>query len=195
MSAVSEANSENTTKKSRVTPAKELTKIAVLTALMLVSAFFKIPAVPVPVTLQSFVAILAGLTLGMKGVIVPAVYLLLGLCGVPVFANGGGVAYLVQPTCGFTFGFVLAAFLAGAIAGRKKEKRLPRMIAACAVATVALYVCGIAYTLLLKTLYTNEAFDFWKILWGYWIVFIPSDILKAAVAIAVTKILAKALRD
>ena len=69
------------------------------------------------------------------------------------------------------------------------------MIAACAVATVALYVCGIAYTLLLKTLYTNEAFDFWKILWGYWIVFIPSDILKAAVAIAVTKILAKALRD
>ena len=42
MSAVSEANSENTTKKSRVTPAKELTKIAVLTALMLVSAFFKI---------------------------------------------------------------------------------------------------------------------------------------------------------
>ena len=42
MSAVSEANSEKTTKKSRITPAKELTKIAVLTALMLVSAFFKI---------------------------------------------------------------------------------------------------------------------------------------------------------
>ena len=96
MSAVSEANSEKTTKKSRVTPAKELTKIAVLTALMLVSAFFKIPAVPVPVTLQSFVAILAGLTLGMKGVIVPAVYLLLGLCGVPAVLYDQRVYPVVQ---------------------------------------------------------------------------------------------------
>ncbi len=167
--------------------ARELTKIAVLTALMLVSPFFKIPLVPVPMTLQSFVAILAGLMLGPKGAIVPAIYLLMGFCGVPVFANGGGIAYLLQPTCGFTFGFVLAAYLAGLISRTKGECGYIRLILACSVATVALYVCGIAYTLLIQIVYMGKTVNFMTILTAYWLVFIPSDIVKAAAAIFIVK--------
>lgn len=67
-------------------------------------------------TLQWFFVLMAGFLLGAKlASLSVIVYLCIGLVGVPVFAAGGGPTYILRPGFGFLLGFVLAAFLIGAI--------------------------------------------------------------------------------
>ena len=90
-------------------------------SLMAVGAFIKI-MIPIGIwevtfSLQFFFALLAGFLLGSKrGLAAVGVYLLIGLAGVPVFAHGGGLMYLMKPTFGFLIGFAAAAYVAGKIA-------------------------------------------------------------------------------
>jgi biotin transport system substrate-specific component len=82
-----------------------------------------VPGVPgpagVPFTLQTFAVVLAGLVLGARrGLAAVALYLLVGLAGVPVFADhAAGLAVLTGPTGGYLVGFLAAATVAGALAG------------------------------------------------------------------------------
>ena len=88
------------------------------TALIAVGAFIKI-VIPVGAdtmnfTLQWLFVLLAGLLLGSKRAFRSvAVYLITGLIGFPIFARGGGPAYLLRPTFGFLLGFALAAWVIG----------------------------------------------------------------------------------
>ena len=85
-------------------------------ALIAVGAFMKI-VIPVGAdtmnfTLQWLFVLLAGLLLGSRRAFRSvAVYLITGLIGFPIFARGGGPAYLLRPTFGFLLGFALAAWL------------------------------------------------------------------------------------
>ena len=89
-------------------------------SLMAVGAFIKI-MIPIGIwevtfSLQFFFALLAGFLLGSKrGLAAVGCYLLIGLAGVPVFAHGGGLMYLMKPTFGFLIGFAAAAYVAGKI--------------------------------------------------------------------------------
>ena len=89
-------------------------------SLMAVGAFIKI-MIPIGIwevtfSLQFFFALLAGFLLGAKrGLAAVGCYLLIGLAGVPVFAHGGGLMYLMKPTFGFLIGFAAAAYVAGKI--------------------------------------------------------------------------------
>ena len=77
----------------------------------------------VPITLQTFFAILAGLILGSRlGVLTTSAYAFIGLVGIPVFAQfGAGLGTLIKPTFGFIISFILAAYVIGKIV-EKKEK-------------------------------------------------------------------------
>ncbi len=95
----------------------------VLTAL---SAFVRIPLpfTPVPLTLQTFFVLLCGALLGRKlGLFTQASYMLLGLTGAQVFTgSGSGSLYLIGPTGGYIFGFILAAYFAGSfLTGKEKS--------------------------------------------------------------------------
>ena len=100
--------------------AKDLTVCGLFSALIAVGAFIKI-VIPVGAdsmnfTLQWFFVLLAGLLLGSKRAFLSvSTYLLIGLMGIPVFARGGGPAYLLRPTFGFLLGFALAAYAMGKI--------------------------------------------------------------------------------
>ncbi|WP_053363112.1 biotin transporter BioY [Bacillus sp. FJAT-27251] len=76
----------------------------------------------VPITLQTFFAILAGAVLGSRlGTISMAVYAFVGLAGAPIFARfGGGISTIVSPTFGFIVSFILVAFVVGKIVERKQ---------------------------------------------------------------------------
>ena len=93
--------------------------ISILGSILLtISAKVKIPFYPVPMTMQTFVVLFLGISLGYKvGVTTIFLYLLEGIAGLPVFSNspekGIGVAYFVGPTMGYLIGFVFACFLAG----------------------------------------------------------------------------------
>ena len=97
---------------------KYLLTIFLGSLLLTISAKIKIPFYPVPMTMQTFVVVLMGVTFGWKiGVATISLYLLEGIIGFPVFAGtpekGLGLVYFMGPTMGYLIGFLFAAFLAG----------------------------------------------------------------------------------
>ena len=92
--------------------AVRLAECAVFVVLMVIGAFLHIPFFPVPLTFQTVISVLAGLLLGpWYGAGAVLVYIFMGLCGLPVFASGGGFSYVVNPTFGYLLGFAAAAFV------------------------------------------------------------------------------------
>ena len=88
--------------------------------LLAISAKIKIPFYPVPMTMQTFVVILLGISFGYKiALITISLYLLEGIAGIPVFSNsperGVGFAYFTGPTMGYLIGFLSAGYLASLI--------------------------------------------------------------------------------
>jgi len=88
------------------------------TILITISAKVKIPFYPVPMTMQTFVILLIGITLGYRiGLATVTLYLFEGIVGLPVFANspekGIGIVYFVGPTMGYLIGFLVAVYFAG----------------------------------------------------------------------------------
>ena len=86
--------------------------------LLTISAKIKIPFYPVPMTMQTFVVLLMGVTFGWKiGVATISLYLFEGVIGLPVFAGtpekGMGLIYFTGPTMGYLIGFLFATFIAG----------------------------------------------------------------------------------
>ena len=83
-----------------------------------ISAKFKIPFYPVPMTMQTFVVLFLGIAFGYKiGLATVGIYLLEGMVGIPVFSNspekGIGLVYFTGPTMGYLIGFLFATFIAG----------------------------------------------------------------------------------
>ena len=91
---------------------RQLLFAAMFAALMVVSAYIKIPIPTLPITLQVMIVFMSGLILTPKYALASQlVYVALGLVGVPVFSNGGGIGYVFQPSFGFIIGFSVCAFL------------------------------------------------------------------------------------
>ena len=91
--------------------------------ILAISAKIKIPFYPVPMTMQTFVVMFIGISLGYKvGLATISLYLLEGIIGLPVFSNsperGVGFVYFIGPTMGYLIGFLSACFIASLI----KEK-------------------------------------------------------------------------
>lgn len=151
------------TKQQKITT-QEIAYGAIFTALMAVGAWIKI-VIPVGVftvtiSLQVFFAIAAGIVLGAKrGFLSVFVYLLIGLLGVPVFAHGGGIFYVIKPTFGFLIGFALAAFLSGTVFGSLKEKQSVKKAAllAALAGEAGYYVCGLIYYALMYNVLLGNA--------------------------------------
>ena len=93
--------------------------VAVLgTLLLTISAKIKIPFYPVPMTMQTFMVLFLGITLGPKiGLLTISLYLFEGIFGLPVFAGtpekGIGLIYFTGPTMGYLIGFLVAVYFAG----------------------------------------------------------------------------------
>ncbi|MCL2575909.1 MAG: biotin transporter BioY [Defluviitaleaceae bacterium] len=104
-------------------PIRDITQIAIFTAIIVICAQIRIPlSGGVPFTLQTTGVALAGIILGAKkGVIAVCIYILLGAAGVPVF-NGlqGGIGIIAGHTGGFILSFPLIT-LSAAFAARKQN--------------------------------------------------------------------------
>ena len=126
---------------------RDLTYVALCAVLIAVCAWISIPA-PVPFTLQTF-GIFAALTLlgGRRGCYAVAVYLLLGLVGLPVFAGfQGGAGTLLGVTGGYILGFGAAALIYWLVAARLGAS-LPVSILACVLGLLVCYTFGTAWFL------------------------------------------------
>ena len=132
------------------TATSALTKAALVvlgSLLLAVSAQFKIPLYPVPVTGQTFVVLLIGMTYGPRlGGITMAAYLFEGAIGLPVFAGGAaGMAVLLGPTGGYLFGFLLAAVAMGYLAERGMGRSVVSTVIAMVIGNMVIYLCGASW--------------------------------------------------
>ena len=95
---------------------KSLLAVIFGSILLAISSKIQTPFTLVPATMQTFVVLFLGMILGYKLAVYSVIlYLLQGSIGFPVFAKGGGIAYLMGPTGGYLIGFIFTAFLAGKI--------------------------------------------------------------------------------
>ncbi|MEQ1768782.1 MAG: biotin transporter BioY [Devosia sp.] len=120
------------------------------TALITLAAKTNVPTWPVAVTLQSLAVAFLAAAFGWRiGVATVVAYLVEGAVGLPVFATGGGLAYLVGPTGGFLIGFVLMAYIIGRAADAGASGRVVALAIAMLVADAALFVLGFLWLLAL----------------------------------------------
>ena len=118
--------------------------------LLTISAKVQVPFYPVPLSMQTFVAIGLGLALGpVRGTAAVVFYLMQGAAGIPVFAGtpqqGIGMAYMMGPTGGYLLGFVLAAFVAGLFARIGFDRNPVTAMVAALVAGAVIYLPGLAW--------------------------------------------------
>ena len=117
------------------------------TLLLTISAKVKIPFYPVPMTMQTFVVLLLGITLGPKiGLLTISLYLLEGIFGLPVFAGtpekGIGIIYFTGPTMGYLIGFLIAAYSSGSF---KYDKGLINTFFKLIFSVSLIYIFGLIW--------------------------------------------------
>ena len=121
------------------------------TLVITLCAKINVPVWPVPVTLQGFAVAALSAAFGLRiGVATVALYLLEGAFGLPVFATGGGLVYLVGPTGGFLLGFLAMAAIIGFAADRGASGKPLMLFAAMVVADAVLFALGFTWLLALS---------------------------------------------
>ncbi|WP_030813034.1 biotin transporter BioY [Streptomyces sp. NRRL S-337] len=163
-----------TASRARVRDAALVAGGAVLTGLAAQIAV-PIPGSPVPVTGQTFAALLVGTALGARrGLLSLALYALAGMAGMPWFA--GGASGFASPTFGYIVGMLLASGLVGALARRGGDRGALRTAATMAAGTAVIYALGVPYL----ALSTGMSLD--KAVAVGLVPFLLGDALKAALA-------------
>ncbi|MFD9205032.1 biotin transporter BioY [Streptomyces sioyaensis] len=134
-----------------------------------------VPGSPVPVTGQTFAALLVGASLGTRrGVLSLALYALAGMAGMPWFA--GGASGAGGATFGYIMGMLLAAGLVGALARRGGDRSMLRTAATMAAGTAVIYAVGVPYLAL------STGMPFGQAVAVGLVPFLIGDALKAALA-------------
>ena len=169
---------------------RNLVLTALFAALTAIGAFIKIPLGVSSITLQFLFTAMAGILLGSKlGALSQAVYVALGLIGLPIFTAGGGFGYVLQPTFGFLLGLIPAALIIGVLT--KKSAQPWRIALGCVVGLAVLYAVGIPYMALILNGYMGKGMDLSSLLWAGMLPFLPGDAVKIVVVSLLCPILRK----
>ena len=125
--------------------------------------------------MQTLMVLLSGALLGRKkGAASQISYLFLGLIGIPWFSRGGGMSYILSPTFGYVIGFILSAFVAGALIEKGWGKNIVLTVLAMLIANALIYVPGL--------LWLARFVGFSKVLQAGLSPFILGDLLKILLA-------------
>lgn len=159
--------------------------IGIFAAIIAVCSWVSIPFGTVPVTLQTMaVCLVAGLLGAKRGTFTVAVYILLGIIGVPVFAGfSSGVGYALGATGGYLIGFIFTALTVGIVTkllGKKWWSYFVSMI----IGILICYVFGTAWFMIVYNKNNANAVSLTAVLSMCVTPFIISDLAKAALAAA-----------
>lgn len=111
------------------------------------AAQWVVPLWPVPITGQTLPVLLLGFAVGWRlAVATTGAYLLAGLVGLPVFADGAtGAGFLALPSGGYIVGFVLAGALVGLLGSRGWHRSAGLVVAGMVVGNLAIYAVGVPW--------------------------------------------------
>lgn len=165
------------------------------TALTAIGAFLKIPFPIVPITLQSFFAILAGTVLLPKyAALCQITYLILGLAGLPIFANGGGLGYVLQPTFGYLLSLPIAACFVSTVFNNI-NKKIASIFITIFFGLLIILIFGSVWLFFVLRFTVGSQTSFLATFSAGAIVFLPGTLLKAVAITFVSHYLLKRRRQ
>ncbi len=163
--------------RSKVVAVVAVVGFAALTALA-AQWVIPLPFTPVPITGQTFAVLLSGAALGWRlGAMSQGLYLLMGIAGLPVYAQGGsGLETFAKGSAGYLVGFVFAAALLGQLAEKRQDRTVATTVSAFLAGSAVIYAFGVAGLMINLGMDINAA-----IIAGV-VPFVFGDVLKAAAA-------------
>ena len=157
---------------------RNLILVAMFAALTAIGAFIKVPIPYVPFTLQYLFCALAGLILGSKlGALSQIVYVAIGLSGVPVFTEGGGISYIFKPTFGYLVGFIVAAYVIGKVRENVLELTFIKTIFTLLWGLFFIYLFGVVYLYISYNLYLGKDISFYFAFFYGFVLCITGDLV------------------
>ncbi|MGI6357658.1 MAG: biotin transporter BioY [Bacillota bacterium] len=138
----------------------------------------------VPFSLVPFFVVLAGLLLRRQGALSLLVYTLLGVLGVPVFAKPpfAGLSYVLQPSFGFVIGYILAAYVIGALVEWRRWRSPFQLFLASLAGLMVLYAVGLPYLYIVLRYLLDKTLSLPQLLVVGMLPFVGFDLLKAGLA-------------
>ena len=172
---------------------RDLIISALMTSLICVGAFIKIPLFVVPVTMQFFFVNFSIVYQSRKyAALTILTYIILGLIGLPVFSGGGGPSYIFMPTFGYIIGFFLASVVSGTVK-RYLGESLKSNLLLSLINIFIIYFCGVFYFYFLSNFYLGNQIEILRLLVVGCLIFIPSDtisgILSSLLSVRIKKCL------
>lgn len=174
---------------------QELVYCGIFTALIAVGAFIKVPIPVVPFTLQFLFTMLAGLLLGSRlGAISVAIYMFLGLVGLPIFSEGGGIWYILKPSFGYIIGFCIAAYVTGKMVEKMRKLTIAKYLLANFIGLFIVYGMGMIYYYIICNFVINTPIGVWPLFLYCFILAAPGDICLCILATFLAKRLRPMIR-
>lgn len=166
----------------------KISLIAIFTCLVIAGGFIKIPLPLIPFTMQTFAVQLTATMLGpLYGALAICLYLFIGLCGVPIFTNGGGFMYVLQPTFGYMIGFLIGTIVSGFVLRFAKKQSYWTYLICDIINMLIIYACGMIYFYFLQTFYFGKAVSAYTIFVTLFLVFVPGDLACTFLAAYIAK--------
>ena len=164
---------------------KDLALIAVMAVIITVCSWISIP-MTIPFTMQTFAVFVTLLIIGgRRGVAAIALYILLGMVGVPVFSGfQGGISHIIGPTGGYIVGFIFMGVIY--MLGEKRFGQVGKII----LLVVGLFVCYLVGTLWFVAIGGSDK-SFWAVAIICVLPYILPDLAKLALAIFISRVISK----
>ena len=161
----------------------------ILLCLLIISSWisFPLPMTEIVFTLQVFAIFIIIMITPLKdSLLIIGIYIFMGLIGIPVFATGGGLGYIIRPSFGFILGFLWMPI------PLKLSRLLPvrsqfiQSMFGGLMALLLLYSFGLGYFYIIRGVYEGNSYQFMKVLQLTVLPFLPLDILKCVLSSIIT---------
>lgn len=161
---------------------RDMILISMFAALTAIGAFIRIPIPVVPFTLQYLFCAYSGVLLGAKhGLYSQLLYVIIGLMGIPIFANGGGPTYIFQPTFGYLLGFIVCSYVIGKSTEKLKDITFMKIIRPVLLGLFWVYVIGVSYLYIIVNIYLGKAMTVKSAIAVGFAPYIISDLILSAI--------------
>ena len=175
---------------------KNLVLCAMFVALIAIGAFITIHIPLVPLSLQDMFVLLAAVLLGPKwGCLSVCIYLVMGLAGIPIFTQGGGIGYFLKPTFGYLLGYIPASYIVGKLVHKVEKPKFKHIFLSCLAGIAVIYFFGTVYLLLLNRFYLGNTIALWPMLLACDIQPLPGDIIKCILVAIIGERLIPMIRE
>lgn len=162
---------------------RELVLISLFTALTIISSMLHFTLGPIPFSLQIVTVFIVAHLFSVKVAFwSQALYVIMGLLGLPVFASGGGLFYVLKPTFGFLIGFVIAAWIMAWFKERSEKTSISNIFIINIVGTVVIYIFGCIYFYLIMNFVAHTPITINHIFTGIVLLSGPGDIILSGVS-------------